>query len=211
MNRGAGLRPDRGGHASAVVCGSVSALVACIGSERGARPVFVRDSLFSCMSFAAGGACLLGVQALSLAGAPPSSRHPSYRQRRGGCPLRCVWGFRRDPSYCVSEESRSWFGPFGRQNLFLQSSDGEDPASEVISPVMARSRRTGICDSVEAMAIAMVMPADGPSLGIAPAGTWIWRSCVLKTSGLIPKSVLARPDVAQGGLCRPFMTSPSGR
>ena len=28
----------------------------------------------------------------------------------------------------------------------------------------------------EAIAVAMVMPAEGPSLGVAPSGTWIWMS-----------------------------------
>ncbi len=43
----------------------------------------------------------------------------------------------------------------------------------VISPVIATSRRTGVRVKAEIRAVAMVMPADGPSLGIAPAGTWI--------------------------------------
>ena len=41
----------------------------------------------------------------------------------------------------------------------------------VISPVMAMSRRTGILVSALASAVAMVMPAEGPSLGMAPSGT----------------------------------------
>ena len=28
--------------------------------------------------------------------------------------------------------------------------------------------------NAEAMDVAMVMPADGPSLGVAPSGTWMW-------------------------------------
>ncbi|EAV44179.1 membrane-associated protein [Stappia aggregata IAM 12614] len=42
----------------------------------------------------------------------------------------------------------------------------------VISPVMATSRRTGIPVMVEITAVAMAIPADGPSLGVAPSGTW---------------------------------------
>ena len=41
----------------------------------------------------------------------------------------------------------------------------------VISPVMARSPRTGRRVASEASAVTMVTPADGPSLGMAPAGT----------------------------------------
>ena len=32
----------------------------------------------------------------------------------------------------------------------------------------------------------MVMPAEGPSFGIAPAGTWMWMSLVLNRSGSMP-------------------------
>ena len=41
----------------------------------------------------------------------------------------------------------------------------------VISPVMAKSQRTGICVRALTMAVQMVMPAEGPSLGMAPSGT----------------------------------------
>ena len=44
----------------------------------------------------------------------------------------------------------------------------------VISPVMAVFLRTLRWVSAEAREVAMVMPAEGPSLGEAPSGTWIW-------------------------------------
>ena len=47
---------------------------------------------------------------------------------------------------------------------------GSTRPRRVISPVMATSRRTGRPVSAEISAVAMVMPADGPSLGMAPAG-----------------------------------------
>ena len=56
----------------------------------------------------------------------------------------------------------------------------------VISPVMATERRTGRLVNTEIMAVAMVMPADGPSLGIAPSGTCTCRSWVAKKSSLMP-------------------------
>ena len=48
---------------------------------------------------------------------------------------------------------------------------GRTRPESVISPVIATSCRTGIPERVLINAVAMVTPADGPSLGIAPAGT----------------------------------------
>ena len=43
------------------------------------------------------------------------------------------------------------------------------------------------------MAVAIVTPAEGPSLGIAPAGTWMWSVFFSKISRLIPSwSAFAR-------------------
>ena len=50
----------------------------------------------------------------------------------------------------------------------------------VTSPVMATSLLTGVSVTSEQMAVAIVTPALGPSLGMAPAGTWMWMSCVWK-------------------------------
>ena len=47
----------------------------------------------------------------------------------------------------------------------------------VISPVIATLSRTGRAVMSDTSAVAMVMPALGPSFGIAPAGTWTWMSC----------------------------------
>src|SRR4030042_773068 len=55
----------------------------------------------------------------------------------------------------------------------------------VISPVMAKSFFTGRLVRAEKMETAMVMPAEGPSFGMAPAGTWIWISLLLRVLGLI--------------------------
>ena len=46
----------------------------------------------------------------------------------------------------------------------------------VISPVMATSSETGTPIASEASAVAMAVPAEGPSFGTAPAGTWMWTS-----------------------------------
>ena len=42
---------------------------------------------------------------------------------------------------------------------------------KVISPVIATSRLVGIRVSVDTNAVVIVMPADGPSFGMAPSGT----------------------------------------
>ena len=41
------------------------------------------------------------------------------------------------------------------------------------TPVIEVNGRTGRSFNRETSAVAMVTPADGPSLGIAPAGTWM--------------------------------------
>src|SRR5881628_3416514 len=46
---------------------------------------------------------------------------------------------------------------------------GSTRPRNVISPVMARSWRAGRRDSAETSAVAIVTPAEGPSLGMAPA------------------------------------------
>ena len=53
----------------------------------------------------------------------------------------------------------------------------------VISPVMATSLRTGRRVASEASAVTMVTPAEGPSLGMAPAGTWTWMVLPSKSLG----------------------------
>jgi len=53
----------------------------------------------------------------------------------------------------------------------LMPPTGRSFPRSVISPVMANSGFTGLRMSNDAKATAIVTPADGPSLGIAPAGT----------------------------------------
>jgi hypothetical protein len=52
----------------------------------------------------------------------------------------------------------------------------------VISPVIARSSRTGRALISDVRAVAIVMPALGPSFGVAPAGTCMWMSCLANQS-----------------------------
>jgi len=57
----------------------------------------------------------------------------------------------------------------------------------VISPVIATSSRTGLPVKSEAIAVSTVTPADGPSFGCAPAGTWMWMSFLSNNAGSISK------------------------
>ena len=61
--------------------------------------------------------------------------------------------------------------PQGSNRLLLQSTDREDGPRRVTSPVMATSLLTDRLLNNEASAVNMAIPAEGPSLGTAPAGT----------------------------------------
>ena len=52
----------------------------------------------------------------------------------------------------------------------------------------------------EAIAVAIVMPADGPSFGTAPAGTWMWTSCSPNQSGSMPELARVRAHPRERGL-----------
>ena len=54
--------------------------------------------------------------------------------------------------------------------------------------VIATSRRVGTRVSADTRAVAMVMPAEGPSLGITPSGTWMCTSWRRLNSFGIPNS-----------------------
>jgi hypothetical protein len=56
---------------------------------------------------------------------------------------------------------------------------GSTSPRKVISPVMATVERTGMRVSAETRAVHMPMPALGPSLGVAPSGTWMCTSSLL--------------------------------
>ena len=59
------------------------------------------------------------------------------------------------------------------EHLFLIPPTGSTWPRRVISPVIATLRRTGCAVKAEMSAVASVMPAEGPSLGICPSGTWM--------------------------------------
>src|SRR6202163_4732901 len=58
----------------------------------------------------------------------------------------------------------------------LRPAIGHTRPRSVISPVIARSRRTGTPVITETIAVTMATPAEGPSFGVAPSGTWTWMS-----------------------------------
>ena len=82
------------------------------------------------------------------------------------------------------------------------------PRSE-ISPVMATSPRARRFERAETMALTSVTPAEGPSFGTAPAGTWRWISQPSKSSRSRPSaSALARTQESAAS-ADSRMTSPS--
>src|SRR3989442_656638 len=64
---------------------------------------------------------------------------------------------------------------------------GSTRPRKVISPVIATFLRTGTRVRAETIATAIVIPADGPSLGIAPSGICTCRSRLRIKSRLIPR------------------------
>ena len=60
----------------------------------------------------------------------------------------------------------------GRDGLSLMPPTGITRPARVSSPVMAKPLRGGAPVAREYSAAAMVIPAEGPSFGVAPAGTW---------------------------------------
>ncbi len=86
---------------------------------------------------------------------------------------------------------------------------GSTRPRRLISPVMAVSLRTLRPVSNEVRAVNMATPALGPSLGVAPAGTWMWMSLFsnwLESTPNLTPSVLTRLSAAWA---LSFITSPS--
>ncbi len=84
----------------------------------------------------------------------------------------------------------------------LMPPTGSTTPRSVISPVMARSSLTTLSVSSEMMEVTMVTPADGPSLGMAPAGTWMWSPWSFSMERPMDLTML------RASLADSFMTSP---
>ena len=88
-------------------------------------------------------------------------------QRRRGPPRGCPRGRPRCPSGRMTSVMPARWAP---STFSLTPPMGRTRPRRVISPVIATSRRTGRPDMAETIAVAMAAPAEGPSLGMAPAG-----------------------------------------
>ena len=86
---------------------------------------------------------------------------------------------------------------------------GRTRPRSVISPVIARSPRTGRPVSSDASAVTIVTPADGPSFGMAPAGTCRWISASRKKSPATPSSSAFARTHESAACADSFITSPS--
>ena len=59
------------------------------------------------------------------------------------------------------------------ENEFNRLCTGNTLPLNVISPVMASLSFTFLCVNADVRAVSIVIPAEGPSFGVAPSGTWI--------------------------------------
>ena len=67
-------------------------------------------------------------------------------------------------------------GPVGAEDFLFDAAHGQHLTAQGDLPVMARFFLIRRLVNSDTSAVSMVTPAEGPSLGIAPAGTWIWIS-----------------------------------
>jgi len=62
---------------------------------------------------------------------------------------------------------------FAANSFSLIPPTGSTLPRNVISPLIARLARTFREVNADTSAVSIVIPAEGPSLGVAPSGTWI--------------------------------------
>ncbi len=86
---------------------------------------------------------------------------------------------------------------------------GSTRPRSVISPVIATSLRTGRPDIALTSAVAIVTPAEGPSFGIAPAGTWMWTSIDPSLSAGMSSVSACVAAYVSAARADSFITSPS--
>src|SRR5436853_496070 len=138
----------------------------------------------------------------SMGAAPSNTRCPASKR----APRRAsVSTSSRSSTRCTCSDERTSSGRSSRSGAFSLGSTtvrmpartapstfsltppiGNTRPRSVISPVMARSWRAARRDSAETSAVAMVTPAEGPSFGMAPAGTWTWMSVSTNASSGMP-------------------------
>jgi hypothetical protein len=115
-------------------------------------------------------------------------------------------GSRPDPSRSPRDQHGLDAAAQRRQQLLLQAADRQHAAAQrdlaghgdVLADRNAGQHRDD--------AVTIATPADGPSLGVAPSGTWTWMSRLSNSGGLMPK--LSR---ASGHRISPPRSTPSSR
>ena len=84
------------------------------------------------------------------------------------------------------------------QHLLLDAADRQhEPAQADLARSSRRRCAPSRPVSSDASATNIATPALGPSLGVAPAGTWMWMSDFSNSSGAMPRSLRARLDERQ--------------
>src|SRR5438094_163629 len=107
-------------------------------------------------------------------------------------------------------------GAHGAQHLFFFATDRQHATPErdltghreivtMATALVSAGRR----DKADTSAVAIVTPADGPSFGIAPAGTWIWMSVPLNAASGMPSWSACDLAYVSAARADSFMTSPS--
>ena len=76
---------------------------------------------------------------------------------------------------------------FAAKTFSFTPPTGKTLPRKVISPVIATSEGTGLFRRSDSRDVSSVTPADGPSFGMAPAGTCTWKSNLSKVCSSIPK------------------------
>src|SRR5258708_10181209 len=94
-------------------------------------------------------------------------------------------------------------------NFSLRPPIGSTRPRSVSSPVIATSWREGRRQSSDAHAVAMVMPADRPSLGTAPARTCTCTSLRVTASAGMPSALARAPSSLHAPRAASFITSPT--
>ena len=91
----------------------------------------------------------------------------------------------------------------------LMPPTGSTRPRRLISPVIAVSLRIVRSVISEVSAMNMATPALGPSLGVAPAGTWTWMSLFSKRLASMPSAAARFLTRLSAACALSFITSPS--
>ena len=97
------------------------------------------------------------------------------------------------------------------ESVVLPPEDGETFTDNALIKARAAQAATGRAAISDESAVAIATPADGPSLGTAPAGTWMWMSWVAnQSSGRSATSCEALPRTQESAAWADSrITSPS--